>query len=193
MALSPVAQDSIIDDWLSIVDAVERAQRRMLNEVEQSGVSSATFQVLQLLLRSEDQRLPMSRLAKSLSMTGGGFTKLADRMARDGLIDRRHSSTDRRVVHAQLTVEGEKWAINSVKLFRDSLLNTLLPSLAPDTVRALAQAMNALSDSLSSDLISGLEESIYEVEATPRDPSLPDRRHGERAGDASMRGTAPQA
>ena len=59
------------------------------------------FAVLTLLLDSEDQRLPMSRIARDLAMTSGGFTKLADRMARDGLIDRRGSSGDRRVVFAR--------------------------------------------------------------------------------------------
>ncbi len=68
------------------------------------------FAVLTLLLDSEDQRLPMSRIARDLAMTSGGFTKLADRMARDGLIDRRGSSGDRRVVFAALTESGQKMA-----------------------------------------------------------------------------------
>ncbi|SDI89738.1 DNA-binding transcriptional regulator, MarR family [Frankineae bacterium MT45] len=179
MTANAVTQDDkLIDDWLSIVDSVERAQRRMLIDIERSGVSPATFQVLQLLLRAEDHRLPMSRLAKSLSMTGGGFTKLADRMARDGLIDRRHSDTDRRVIRAQLTEQGEQLAIESVQRFRESLSDYLLPSMSPATVHALAQAMNALSDSLATEFITGLDESVFEVVATPRDPSLPDRRSG---------------
>ena len=184
-AAQPVHSDAaIMDDWLSIVTNVERAQRKMLVEIERSGVTAAAFQVLQLLLQAEEHRMPMSRLARSLSMTGGGFTKLADRMARDGLIDRRHSDTDRRVIRAQLTAQGEELARETVQRYRESLNEYLLPSLTPSTVHALAQAMNALGDSLTTEFLPVPEVTTFDV-VTPRDPELPDRR---RRGDGRTGG-----
>ena len=61
---------------------------------------------LQLLLRSPHHRLSMSRIARDLSMTTGGLSKLVQRLAVAGLIDRRGTSTDRRRRFAGLTPAG---------------------------------------------------------------------------------------
>ncbi|MDQ6848888.1 MAG: MarR family transcriptional regulator [Actinomycetota bacterium] len=60
--------------------------------------------MLHSLLRAEDHRSPMSALAREVSMTSGGFTKLADRMARGGLIDRR-SPADSAMRPAPMTAQ----------------------------------------------------------------------------------------
>ena len=65
--------------------------------------------------------MPMSVLARDVGMTSGGFTKLADRMARDGIIDRRGSDTDRRVVHASLTEVGLELAQRVSNVYVDAL------------------------------------------------------------------------
>ena len=83
--------------------AVDAVQHGFALRLESLDMTLPYFSVLTLLFDSDEQRLPMSRIARDLAMTSGGFTKLADRMARDGLIDRRGSSGDRRVVFAALT------------------------------------------------------------------------------------------
>ena len=52
----------------------------------------------------------MTRLVDEVSFSSGGFTKLADRLEADGLIERRDDPTDRRVRNAALTPEGERLA-----------------------------------------------------------------------------------
>src|SRR4051812_9770058 len=46
-------------------------------------------------------------LAKEMSIDAGAMTRMLDRLAAKGLIERVRSETDRRVVHLKLTAEGE--------------------------------------------------------------------------------------
>lgn len=133
-------------EWATVVRAVTAVQHASAIRLESLGISLPYFSVLTLLLEAEDQRLPMSRIARDLSMTSGGFTKLADRMARDGLIDRRGSSGDRRVVFAALTEAGltqARAADETYRAFlREEVLNTV--SVADlGTLSAITQRLGA--------------------------------------------------
>jgi DNA-binding MarR family transcriptional regulator len=46
-------------------------------------------------------------LAREMSIDAGAMTRMVDRLAAKGLIERMRSETDRRVVHLRLTPEGE--------------------------------------------------------------------------------------
>lgn len=46
-------------------------------------------------------------LAREMSIDAGAMTRMLDRLAAKGLIERARSETDRRVVHLKLTPEGE--------------------------------------------------------------------------------------
>ena len=46
-------------------------------------------------------------LAREMSIDAGAMTRMLDRLAAKGLIERLRSETDRRVVHLKLTPEGE--------------------------------------------------------------------------------------
>lgn len=107
--------------WHDIVVGAAQVQRRVDALMDAAGVSTQYFGVLNRLLSAADYRLPMSVLARDLAMTSGGFTKLADRMAADGLIDRRGSSSDRRVVHARLTEHGVQAAERGRAVFDQAL------------------------------------------------------------------------
>ena len=101
------------------------------------------FSVLTLLLDAEDHRLPMSRIARDLAMTSGGFTKLADRMARDGLIDRRGSSGDRRVVFAALTEAGQEMARSAMNVYHRYLREQVLPLVPQEDLHTLRRNRRA--------------------------------------------------
>jgi len=142
--------------------------------VEASGVAAPWFAVLELLLRAEEHRLPMSQIAREVSFTTGGFTKLADRMGREGLIDRRGSSGDRRVVYATLTEKGVEAALGAQRAYNDAFAEHVLGVLDAGGLQGVAAALGALSKvEPASDLIPG-PEAVGASE--PRDPTLPDRR-----------------
>lgn len=159
-------------DWRAIIDLVSRAQSRLHAAVDATGVAAPWFAVLELLLRAEEHRLPMSQIAREVSFTTGGFTKLADRMGREGLIDRRGSSGDRRVVYATLTDKGVEAALAAQRAYNAAFTEHVLGAIDPEGLQAVAAALGALSK----------VEPVPDSEADPidasesREPALPERR-----------------
>lgn len=167
--MAPDTEVDLVAGWDAIAIGFARTQRRLLASVEAVGLAGPSFEALRLLLRSDDQRMPMSRLARDLAMTAGGLTKLADRLARDGLIDRRNSSDDRRVVYAALTDKGASLASSTLALYRTALREHVLGVLSEAQLLDLAETMSALGDAHS-------DVPVDEEVLTARDPALPERR-----------------
>ena len=158
--------------WELVTRAVTRTQERVLSGIEDAGLPSQWVAALHLLLRTSDHRLPMSRLARDLSMTSGGFTKLADRMGQEGLIDRRNSAGDRRVVYAELTEAGLRLARRTERQYKAALREHVLAVLSAETLLALAEGAKALNDAHADP-----PESARTPRAvSQRDPALPERR-----------------
>ena len=72
------------------------------------GLTLQTFEVLLRVARSDGGQVTMSELAAATSLTTGGVTRLADRLTRDGLVERVACPGDRRVVHVRLTAAGHQ-------------------------------------------------------------------------------------
>jgi DNA-binding MarR family transcriptional regulator len=160
----------LVASWKSIAVGFARTQERLLKPIDDAGIAEASFQALRLLLESDDHRMPMSRLARDLGMTAGGLTKLADRLARDGLIDRRNSSADRRVVYAALTDKGADLAASTLEMFRAGLREHVLSVISPAQLVELAEAFEALG------AVHAVSDANDEAVLTARDPALPERR-----------------
>ncbi|HVU91206.1 MAG TPA: MarR family transcriptional regulator, partial [Jatrophihabitans sp.] len=142
MAGSDVSDEELTEYWHEIVTATGRLHRLLDADLEAAGVPPQWYPALDLLLRAPEHRLPMSTLARELTMTSGGFSKLADRMAAEGLIDRRGTTDDRRVVHATLTGDGLVHARRARDVYVDALRRRLLS--AGDDTRALAATARTL-------------------------------------------------
>lgn len=168
------SDEQLAASWDVVVRGLAVTQRRILAKIERDGVPAQWFAVLRLLLATDEHRMPMSALARELNMTGGGLTKLADRMAREGLIDRRSSSGDRRVVFAALTPKGIQQAETSQGLYRDALREHVLDVLSAQRLSALASTMRKLHEVHEDPEISA-SDTVEQV-VTQRDPALPDRR-----------------
>lgn len=71
----------------------------------QDGALSMVHLNVLMLLRSNGP-LPMSHLADLLDVSVASATGIIDRMEKRGVVERRHSETDRRVVEIHLTKRG---------------------------------------------------------------------------------------
>jgi DNA-binding MarR family transcriptional regulator len=131
--------------WRTVVAGVSRAQQSIDRAVEESGVAPTWFAVLFELLLARGHRLPMSTLASRVAMTPGGFSKLADRMAREGLIDRRGSTSDRRVIHVTLTGEGLAVGRRARRAYQKALRASVLDAMNPADLTAAAAAFTGLA------------------------------------------------
>ena len=160
---------ALVRDWAAVVRGVDAVQHGFALQLESLDMTLPYFSVLTLLLDADEQRLPMSRIARDLAMTSGGFTKLADRMARDGLIDRRGSSGDRRVVFAALTETGAKLAHEAMDVYHRYLREQVLPVVPEAELRNLSEVASRLVE-----VRSGEDNSPFELSQRPS--TAPDRR-----------------
>jgi DNA-binding MarR family transcriptional regulator len=161
----------LVRNWAMVVRAIDGVQQAFGVRLESLGMSLPYFSVLTLLMDAQDRRLPMSRIARDLSMTSGGFTKLADRMARDGLIDRRGSSGDRRVVFAALTEEGLQLARRAEAAYRAFLREQVADVVSASDLATLSKIANRLGAALAA-----AEPEGPPFEIAPRTPDAPERR-----------------
>jgi len=74
--------------------------------VSRLGVSQAQASVI-LVLKGADEPLPLSRLARYLVQEAQSVTSLVDRLEARGLVKRVPDNRDRRVIHVELTPEGD--------------------------------------------------------------------------------------
>ena len=87
---------------------------------------------------------PILRLRRSLRLTPSTLTSLADRLERDGYIERRRHPTDRRTVMLALTPVGER-AFRAEKEFYRHLIDDSLASLDADARCHVLSALSGLA------------------------------------------------
>jgi DNA-binding MarR family transcriptional regulator len=180
VAVGDIPDDELARHWHEIVRATARVQRLLDRDLEAAGLTAPWFPALDLLLAAPGHRLPMSTLARELAMTSGGGTKLAGRMAADGLIDRRGASDDRRVVHAALTPAGLRAARQARTAYLEALRRRLAGVSGPEFA-AVAAVLTRLEGADGRDQLE-----VADQLAGERDPALPDRRgRGRRRGPSA--------
>ena len=112
------ALDELADTWKTVVRGYTHVTEMLTEQVErETGLPGVEFLALVWLLRGDsggrdasDVAVPLSKLARQVAFSSGGFTKVADRLEQAGLIKRQPSSSDRRVTHAVLTDSGRALA-----------------------------------------------------------------------------------
>jgi DNA-binding MarR family transcriptional regulator len=104
------------------------------------------YELVIRLLRTPGHRLPMHRIAADMSITSGGFTKLADRVEEAGLIERQHSAEDRRIVYAALTERGVSVAEDAFATVVASLRANVSAHVSADALASAAGSMRRLRD-----------------------------------------------
>ena len=87
--------------------------------------------------------LPMKRLADVMDVSDAGATGIVDRMEKRGLIERRHSSGDRRVVLVYPTDAGAK-VFSDMASHRRGMLSKVLAELSEEEMAALLVGMRAI-------------------------------------------------
>ncbi len=110
----------------------------------QGDLSISQYNVLRILRGSHPTRLPSSEVGARMVARDPDVTRLVDRLERRGLVDRRCSETDRRVVEIGITPQGL------------ALLKTLDPHvdrLPPALVGGLGQKKLAQLSALLDELL----------------------------------------
>jgi DNA-binding MarR family transcriptional regulator len=126
--------------WISVDDAVQVAElraalRRFLHRSERIARASGLTPQRHLLLllikgaRNRSETSTVTELTERLQLAQSTVTELVDRAVGAGLVERRRSTTDTRVVELRLAPEGERRLAQSFRYHgeeRVRLLDTLL-------------------------------------------------------------------
>lgn len=93
--------------WRNLLDLMAELQLDLEADLlADQHLSMGDYQVLVYLSESEQRALRMCDLAQRLQLSPSGLTRRLDGLVRDGLVERRPSPDDRRVILARLTEAG---------------------------------------------------------------------------------------
>lgn len=102
------ADDRLVTTFGRLLEAHSLLSRRAGRSLEREcGIPHAWFEVLLRISRAEGGQVSMGSLAQQVALTSGGITRLLDRMIDAGLVRRVPCPTDRRVLFAALTDQGQ--------------------------------------------------------------------------------------
>jgi DNA-binding MarR family transcriptional regulator len=97
------------ETWRAILTAYTRVSALLEHEMaDATGVTLDTYGILLMLTQSQDGTLRPSELANNVGLSRSATTRLVDRLAKDGLVDRAECPTDRRGSLVSLTKKGEE-------------------------------------------------------------------------------------
>jgi DNA-binding MarR family transcriptional regulator len=130
-----------------VVDAVNRTQHNLMSDLSaRTGMPAPWYDVLVRLRDAPDHRLPMNSLSMDITMTSGGFTKLADRLEEAGYLRRVPSEDDRRVVYLELTREGKAVVDDAMSMHVNNLRERVLAELPETAIRDVRDSLRPLHD-----------------------------------------------
>jgi MarR family transcriptional regulator, 2-MHQ and catechol-resistance regulon repressor len=134
-----------------LFEAEAALEQRIAATLRDHGLATGAFEVLLRLGRSEGDRLRMSELSRRLAITTGGTTRLMDRLERDGLVRRVPSTSDRRVIYAELTSSGRAELERAIGPHLSDLTEIFTERLTPADRTDLERGLRALRDALLED------------------------------------------
>jgi DNA-binding MarR family transcriptional regulator len=143
--MSPSTDDGPVELWGRVINGFEVTNQRIHRAIqERFSLAPAEAQVLLNLHRQPDQRAPMVKLARAASFTTGGFTKLADKLAKRGLVTRVACVEDRRVTFLEYTKEGRRLADELSRMVGQVNHEAFIDVLGEERSRLVADAMTEL-------------------------------------------------
>lgn len=92
--------------WVVLSRAYGAIASRLTERLSETGLTDTEFGALEALYHKGP--LLLGELQKSILVSSGGITYVVDRLEREGLVERRPCSTDRRARYAALTPRGER-------------------------------------------------------------------------------------
>lgn len=121
-----------------------RGMKKMLDaKLSEFNVTSSQATILNTLSNLDGQSL--SDIGKSVHLDKPAITGLADRMEHDGLVERKRTSSDRRIIQLFLTEKGKK-LFNKIEKIIVEVDQELVKTLADQEIRTLHKLLQCIWD-----------------------------------------------
>ncbi|SEN84841.1 MarR family winged helix-turn-helix transcriptional regulator [Actinacidiphila rubida] len=136
---------ALLQQWHGLHSGVRRMTDGLLADVEaENGLVPSSFQALMFLVAAPGQAAPMNQLAQALGFSTAGTTKVVDRLAEAGLVERRPSGSDRRVTYTALTTAGAERVLAASRTLARVLRTRVVDPLGEEVFGRLADAVASL-------------------------------------------------
>jgi len=123
-------QDSVVIAWREMAACHAAACAALERELgEKHGLGVSDFEVLERLAESEGRKFRSQDLAEAVHLSQSALSRLVDRLARHGLVERCGCDDDRRGIFVVLTADGERRHAEAVPTHRDILARLMPASL----------------------------------------------------------------
>ena len=134
--------------WRSYVETNADLMAALERDLASTGLDLGDYQVLVFLSESPQRALRMCDLAGRLQVSPSGLTRRLDGLVRSGLVERRGSDSDRRVMLAALTTKGVRVLEESAPIHVASVRRRMIDLLDDDELRVLADVFQKIRDAL---------------------------------------------
>ena len=138
-----------------LLDQVLRMQPRLQRTIEltmppdlRSELESVTVHQLSALAYLPPEGASMRQFAEAVGITGAAATALADRMVKQGLVERRYSPEDRRIVWLVPT-EKARSLLERYRSWQRQAMNAALTRLDPSQLATFLEVLSVLTEHIS--------------------------------------------
>lgn len=133
--------------WRGLLRAHRDIVARLDAQLEaEHGLPLSSYEVLISLADAESGRLRMGELADRLLLSRSGLTRLVDRLARQGLVERARCDSDARGFFAVITPAGRELLERARPSHWAGVREHFLGRLEPGDLEALAGVWSRLAD-----------------------------------------------
>ena len=129
-----------MESYLNIVKTADVLQQVSGQALRNSGLSETQYNVLRILRGAGDDGLKCSEIGERMVTRDPDITRLLDRLEKQGWIERRRSTTDRRVVTTTITASGLA-LLNGLDAPIRELLDQMLGRLGPAKLQTLIELL----------------------------------------------------
>jgi DNA-binding MarR family transcriptional regulator len=134
--------------WRAYVETVVELNAALEADLAVHGLTLGDYQVLVFLSEAEERAMRMCDLAVRLQLSPSGLTRRLDGLVRSGLVERRPSETDRRVMLAVLTPKGIAAMKAAAPTHVESVRARIFDQIDRGDIAAIERVFTAIHDGL---------------------------------------------
>ncbi|HEX6178029.1 MAG TPA: MarR family transcriptional regulator [Thermoanaerobaculia bacterium] len=134
----PSLQEEVILTMARTADQLAQPLNEVLRE---AGLSASQYNVLRILRGAGESGLPCGEISERMIRRDPDLTRLLDRLEKHGLVSRARGTSDRRVVRATLTDEGER-VLESLDTPVKTAMKNALAHMSSERLALLAELLD---------------------------------------------------